>query len=168
MILMGKFTRLRPVNSLKHIVDVQGGLVAAAQTNTIVISAVDTPSTGVANNIHQGATVGSIFLNVQVAATGTAALANVYMIVMKSAGNALPIPVANVVGVSDERRHVLHQEMIMTEKNTTAIPRTLFKGVIKIPPRIRRFGIDDVLVIGLFAPGVNFDFCIQVIYKEFF
>ncbi len=167
-VTMSRFTRLRPVNSLKHIVDKQGGLTVGTQVNDFLINTRDAPvTTANPQEIHIGSTVSSIFLNVQVAASSTAALANVYLIIMKNPGNSLAVPAANAVGISDERKHVIHQEMIMTEKNSTAIPRTLFKGVIKLPPRLRRFGIDDTLIFGLLSPGVTMDYCVQCIYKEF-
>ncbi len=168
MIPMARYSnRMRPIHSLKHVVDVQGGLVAGTQSLNFIADAVDNPvSTVSPAQVETGSTVNSIFLNIQVAATGTAALANVYMAIWKNPGNNLTMPQANAIGISDNRRHVFHQEMIMTEKNTTAIPRTLFKGVLSVPKGMRRMGVDDAIVVALLAPGVNFDFCIQSIYKE--
>ncbi len=119
--------------------------------------------------VESSSHVKSFFLNIQVAATGTAALANVYMMVYGNPGGNVAsgnIPNANVVGTSDFRKQVFHQEMIMTEKNTTAFPRTLFRGVIKVPRKFARIGLQDVLAIQLFSPGVNYDYCLQCIYKE--
>ncbi len=166
---MGRYSnRLRPVNSIKHIVDIQGGLIVNTQVDEELIVAVDsTVSTSNPFHVEKGCTVSSLFLNVQVAATSTSALANVYMAVMKSPGDNISVPQVNTIGTSDERRFVIHQEMIMTEKNTTAIPRTLFKGVIKIPRGYKRFGIKDKLYLSLKSPGVSYDYCIQAIYKEF-
>ncbi len=167
---MARFqNRLRPVDSRKHVIDVQGVLVAAAVTTVVIADTVDSPVLATADQVRTGSRINSIFLNVQVAATGTAALANVYMILVKNAGNNLgaAIPAPNAVGTSDAKKYVIHQEMIMTEKNTTAIPRTLFKGVLKLPRHYQRFGYDDRLQVQLLAPGVNFDFCVQAIYKDY-
>ncbi len=170
---MPRFNRaiaLRPVNSIKHIVDSQGGLVAGTQTLVSIINTEDNPVQGDTDGVATANVVKSFFLNVQVAATGAAALANVYMFVYKNPGNNVGltnIPEGNVVGGSDFRRMIFHQEMIMTEKNTTAIPRTLFKGVLRIPKHMQRMGLDDVVNVALFSPGVNFDYCFQCIYKEF-
>ncbi len=167
VLTMGRYQRLRPVNSIKHIVDIQGGLVAGTQVTNIVSVARDSPTSTLVSEVESGSTINGIFLNVQVAGAGTAALANVYMAVVKNPGGNLTFPNANVLGASDNRRYVMHQEMIMTEKNTTAISRTLFKGVIKIPRGYKRQGIDDQIQILMFAPGVDFDFCIQCIYKAY-
>ncbi len=120
------------------------------------------------DGIPTGSRVNGFFLNVQVAATSTAALANVYMMVYKNPGNNITvIPDANVIGVSDFKKQVFHQEMTMTEKNTTAIPRTLFKGVLKIPKHMQRMAAGDKVVVALLSPGVTYDYCLQAIYKHY-
>ncbi len=164
---MPRFTRLRPVRSLKHIIDQQGGLTAGTTSVNLIVSATDTPVLTDVDGVETGATVGSIFLNVQVAAIGTAALANVYMAVYKDPGGNVGTINPSSIGSSDNKKFVIHQEMIMTEKNTTAIPRTLFKGVIRIPRGYKRFGYNDQLKISLNSPGVDYEFCYQAIYKEF-
>ncbi len=162
---------LRPINSQKHVVDIQAGIVAATNTEQELIRAADNPVVANVTNVATASVVKSFFLNVQVAATGTAALANIYFYLYKNPGNALnfaaALPDANAVGSSDLKKLIFHQEMIMTEKNTTAIARTMFRGVLKIPRHMQRFGQDDKLAIVFFAPGVNFDVCTQVIFKEF-
>ncbi len=159
---------LRPVNTIKHIYDEQGGLVAGTQVVSTLVKGVDNPV--LASNPNQvvvGSHVRSIFLNIQVAATGTAALANVYMIISGNPGNAIGAqPNANVTGTSDFKKQIFHTEMIMGEKNTTGIPRTLFKGVLKLPRKFGRIGHDDTIQVQLFSPGITWDYCIQCIYKE--
>ncbi len=168
---MPRFNRnLRPVNSIKHVVDIQGGLVAGTQAENALVSAVDAPVLANKDEVITGSRINSIFLNVQAYATSTAALANLYMFIWKNPGANIAVaqvPNANQVGASDMKKLVIHQEMNMYEKNTTGIPRTLFKGVIKLPKHMRRFGIKDELKIALFSPGVTFDFCVQTIYKEY-
>jgi len=164
--VMMRGSRLHPVNSVKHIVDTQGGLGAGTQQKDVLIKSVDAPVTGNTSEVLTGAVVNWIFLNVQVAASSTAALANVYMYVLKNPGANFTPSGPNVIGASDMKKFVIHQEMIMTEKNTTAIPRTLFKGVIKIPGSYRRFGVKDELQLILLSPGVTMDYCHQCIYKE--
>ncbi len=158
---------IRPVNSIKHIVDKQGALGVATQVIETLAVAKELPAVAAAADVELRSTINGIFLNVQVAGTSTAALSNVYMALVKNPGNNLTFPNANVLGVADEKRFVIHQEMIMTEKNSTAIPRTLFKGVLKIPRGYRRFGIKDQLQLLLFAPGTTYEYCIQCIYKNY-
>ncbi len=169
MVFSRRSLRLRPITTIKHVIDNQGGLVAGTPAKVNIASAVDAPTLATANQVEVSSHINALFLNVQVAATATAALANVYMILYGNPGANIDdanIPNANVVGTSDFKKMVFHQEMIMTEKNTTAIPRTLFKGVILLPRKFRRMGIGDKIAIQLFSPGVNFDYCFQCIFKE--
>lgn len=161
---------LHPVNTIKHIIDNQGGLIAGTQAFVTIAKGVDAPVLG-ANPDHclVGSHVRSIFLNIQVAASSTGALANVYMIIYGNPAGNIPvadIPDGNVTGTSDFKKQIFHTEMIMTEKNTTAIPRTLFKGVLKIPRKFQRMGQADNIQISLFSPGVTWDYCVESIYKE--
>lgn len=168
VLMMPRYSnRLRPVNSVKQVVDIQGGLLIGTQVAQILAVARDSPSAGVASEVEKGSTINGIFLNVQVAATSAAALANVYMAVVKNPGANLIFPNANAFGTSDQRRYAIHQEMIMVEKNSTGIARTLFKGVIKIPRGYKRMGIDDQIILLLFSPGVTMDVCTQCIYKSY-
>lgn len=168
---MARITKyLHPVNTLKHVFDEQGGILAATRIVTNLVKGVDAPI--IASNPEQvaiGSHVRSLFLNIQVSTTSTGALANVYMIIYGNPGTnvlAGQIPDANVVGNSDFRKQIFHQEMIMGEKNTTANPRTLFKGVLKIPRKFQRIGASDVITVQLFSPGATWDYCLQCIYKE--
>ncbi len=163
----GMGLRLRPVNRIKHVVDTQGGLTANTQQDITLIKSTDTPV--LANNIdcETGSTVNGIYLKCECYATSTAALANFYMNIVKSPGGNIAAPSANSVGVSDDKRFVIHQEMVMMEKNTTGNPRTVFNGVIALPRGYRRNGPNDLLLISLKSVGTSADFCFQCHYKEF-
>ncbi len=159
--------RLRPVNRLKHVVDLQGALVAGTAVHSIIIQTVDTPDLATANEVETGSTVNGIFLVVEVVATSSAALPNCYMTLMKNPGGNLLNPTPNAIGISDDKRFIIHQEMVMLQEQTGSNPRTLFKGVIKIPKGYKRMGPNDILVLSLLAPGVSVNFCFQVHFKEF-
>ncbi len=159
--------RLRPVHSIKHVVDKQSAIVAGVQESQFLVIALDAPVLANTAEVETASTVNSIYLNVSAYATTEAALANVYMIVYKDPGGSLGAITPNTVGASDEKKFVIHQEMRMLGGSTTEIPVSLFRGVIKIPRGYRRFGINDLLVVRLLAPGVNIDYCVQCIYKEY-
>ncbi len=158
---------LRPVNRIKHVVDEQGALVAGTQQNSVLIRAVETPLIANRDNILVGATVNAIFLVVEITATSSAVLPNAYLIVTKNPGNNLTLPGANTVGSDDNKRYVIHQEMVMLQKQSGSNPRTLFKGVIVLPRGSRRFSTEDRLVLSLLTPGITADYCFQAHYKEF-
>ncbi len=162
-----RFSNLRPVHSIKHVVDIQNAVVAGTPGTESLIVALDAPTVGNVSQVETGCTVNSIYLNVSAYATTEAALANSYLIIYKNPGGNLTVITPNAVGASDNKRFVIHQEMRMLSGSATEIPITLFRGVISIPKGYRRFGINDVLTLRIFAPGVNIDYCIQCIYKEY-
>ncbi len=170
---------LRPINSLKHIVDTSGRAIAGAQNTTDIAIQNDLPSTTSVNQVHTGSAVKAIFLNIQVRGViAYGGVPRIYFILFKNPGNQVPAPALDAVGISPKRKWVLHQEMIMVDDvglaatNPTSFPRTMFKGVIKIPKRYQRMGDADKLsfVIGNAAGEATgaTDWCLQSIYREFF
>ncbi len=170
---MARFRRalaMRPVNRIKHVVDSSATVAAAAQNNTLIIDAVDAPVLGNKAEVQTGSTVHGIYLKVEVAsneAQDVGAIPNVYMIIMKNPGGNITVPAANAVGGNDNKRFVIHQEMVMIDNNRGGNPRTLFNGVIAIPKGYKRFGPDDQLTIGILSPALNIVLCYQAHYKEF-
>ncbi len=167
MVFRNRGMALRPVHRIKHVVDKQEGIVLGVITTRDLISTKDAPVLAGSTEVETGSKVNGIYLKVEVYATTAAALANVYMIVYKNPGNVLPVLVPNAIGISDDKRYVIHQEMVMLEQSVNGNPRTLFNGVIAIPRGYRRFGPNDRLNIGILSPGVNISLCYQVHYKEF-
>ncbi len=161
---------MRPVNSIKHVVDQQLAIPGNSQQFV-------TLATGVYNAIlanpaecEVGSKVNAIFLNVQVISTAETALNNLYMMVFKNpSGSVTPIPSANLIGTSDFKKFVIHQEMVMLSDAADSIPSQMFKGVVLLPKHMRRMAINDELRVALFSPGAGNtrDACVQCIYKEF-
>jgi len=158
---------LRPVQRIKHVVDEQAGLSAAAVSTTDLIEAFDAPTLAVTDSVQTGSTVHAIYLKVEAYATTAAALANVYLEIVKNPGGNLTLPSPNVVGADDNKKYVIHQEMVMLQQVANGNPRTLFNGVIVIPKHYQRFGPKDLLRMHLLAPGVDIFYCMQCHYKEF-
>ena len=170
LVTMARFRSmaLRPVNRIKHVIDSQFATPLGVIVNTNVIIANDNPTIGNAEQVQTGSKVNGIYLKVEVVNTGvTGVLANAYMIVAKNPGGNLTLPNPNVVGINDNKRFVIHQEMVMLQMQDNSNPRTLFNGVIVIPRGYRRFGPNDLLSVNIFSPGVELNVCIQCHYKEF-
>ncbi len=160
---------LRPVHSIKHVVDSQFATSAGSQVNTTIVNSIDAPTLANTPSVETGCTINAIFLKVecnQTSATG-GALPNAYMIVVKNVGGNLASIPANAVGSDDNKRFVIHQEMVMRQNLDNGNPRILFQGVIMIPRGYRRFGINDTLQVGILNPAGTMDVCLQCIYKEF-
>ncbi len=166
---MARFRRnsLRPVHRIKHVVDNQGGAGLGVNVTHDLINSVDAPTLGQTDEVESGASVNGIYLRVEAYATSAGALANAYMIIYKNPGGNISTPAPNTVGANDNKRYVIHQEMVMMEQATNGNPRTIFNGVIVIPKSFKRFAINDRLIMVLLFPGVNANYCMQAHYKEF-
>ncbi len=158
---------LRPVNRIKHVFDKQGALVAGTTDFTAIIKADENPTLASPEEVQNGSSINGVFLSVEIVATSSAVLPNAYLIVYKNPGGNLAAIAPNTVGSNDNKRFVIHQEMIMLQKQSGSNPRSLFKGVIVIPRGYKRFAINDTLLVALLTPGITADFCMQAHYKEF-
>ncbi len=162
------YNAIRPVHRLKHVVDKQFAVAAGTVESTTLVDTVDDPVLTNSAQVETGSKVNGIFLSAEVVNTGAdGVLANAYMYVAKNPGNNLTLPVPNAVGVNDNKRFVIHQEMVMLQMKDNSNPRTLFKGVIALPKGYRRFGPKDKLTLRIFSPGVELTGCIQCHFKEF-
>ncbi len=171
--VMARFRRqrmaLRPISRIKHVVDFNGTLTANTNLETVLALAHDNPVTTSPNLVKLGSTINGIFLNVETASneTDAGAIPNVYLMVVKNPGGNLTFPNPNVVGSDDNKKYVIHQEMLMLNNVAGGNPRTLFKGVIAIPKGYRRMGVNDKISVFVFATALNIAVCVQCIYKEF-
>ncbi len=159
---------LRPINSVKHIVDVQGGLTGLTNTEIPLILGTDAPVLANVTEVETGARVNSIYLDVQAVGTAAGGILNqVYMYIFKNPGsNIATVPNGNAVGTSDAKQKVFHQEMRMVGSSDSDIPSQIFKGVIKIPKSFASMHHDDKVSIFLYGSTTS-NYCIQCIYKEY-
>ncbi len=101
--------RNRPVNSLKHVIDIRSTVIAAVPVLTDVAIQNDSPSTAAVNQVHIGSSIKAIFLKVEL--VGTVPYGGngvVYMVVYKNPGNQVPASIVDTVGVSPRRKFVIH------------------------------------------------------------
>ncbi len=166
---------LRPVKSLKHVIDATTATIDAVVTTVPLATAVATAALASPEEVQDACTINSIYLRAEAVTTEVFTLQpSIYMIVYKDPGDNLSSdPSPNNVGPNPNKRHVIHQEMVMMSKDPaiSSFPRTVFNGVIKLPRGIRRMGLQDKLK-ALFQgpPGETTgqtQLCVQCIYKEF-
>ncbi len=161
---------LRPIKRIKHIVDADGNVDDSPQVVVDLITAVDNAVFTVSNNVETGSTVHGVYLKVEALHTSGVGRPNFYMAVFKNPGNNIPVPDIKTLGTLDERKYIIHQEMVMLSGDASnGLPRVVFNGVIKIPKGYKRFGIKDRLQLILRTGTVDLaaDWCVQCIYKEF-
>ncbi len=158
---------LRPVNRIKHVIDNQFATTAGTTGAIVIIQAHDDPSLSQVNRVLTGSKVNGIYLRVEAYARTDAALANFYLAIFKNVGGNLVTPAPNTIGSNDNKRYVIHQEMVMLERSVNGNPRTVFNGVVVLPRGMRRMGPNDQLLLVTLTPGVDTDACMQCHYKEF-
>ncbi len=159
---------LRPVHRIKHVVDAEGSATSTISTSDLIAS-VDAPVLASTNQVETGSKVNGIYLHVEVSHTSGTGRPNIYMYVFKNPGGNLAGPNATLTGSNDNKRFIIHQEMIMMSGDAgNGLPRPMFNGVIVIPRGYKRFGPGDKLQFMIQTKGsVVADWCIQAHYKEF-
>lgn len=162
---------LRPINRIKHVVDSSATSAAGVVLGFTLSLATDTPTLAATASVETGSKINGFYIRIEVAsneAIDLGAIPNVYLTIQKSEGGNIAIVIPNVVGASDNKRFVIHQEMTMIEnKGQGSNARTIFNGVIVIPKGMRRNGPNDTWVASILSPALDIVACIQVHYKEF-
>ncbi len=165
---------LRPIHRIKHVVDIQQALPVNTLLPITIISAKDAPVLANTSEVETGSKVNGFYATVEVVGSETASgkTPNLYIYFAKNPGGNLTFPNGNVVGTNDNKRFVIHQEMVMLQGSSgggTGVPRNVFKGVIVIPKGMRRLGPNDLWQMYMFTPstGITLNICAQFHYKEF-
>ncbi len=162
---------LRPINRIKHVVDTANTLAKAIDLPIVIAASTDTPTLAASNSVETGAKVNGFYLRLEIASNDpidVGAIPQTYMYVWKNPGGNLTTITPNVVGISDNKRFVIHQEMSMIEnKGQGSNPRTLFNGVVVVPKGMRRMGPNDRWEVVIRSTALDIAFCLQCHYKEF-
>ncbi len=164
-LVMARFrSSLHPVNSVKNIIDSTQIGVTGATVAQISLAATVEDFTGATGQVPIGARVNSVFLFVQILAQSTG-VANVDWYIAKvGTGQVASMPVPGATGGSTMRKYILHEEKgIPGNASDGAYPAT-FKGSIKIPRHMQRFGDGDNLRIHLRGTD-DYNLCVKCIYK---
>ncbi len=170
MVFRRRGMALRPIHRIKHVFDNQSGITLGTVLTLDLITAVDAPVLANNDEVETGSKVNGIYLNVEATMTSGTALANFYLLIAKNPGANITLPTPNAVGIDDNKRFVIHQEMRMMQlfdADVSANPRSIFNGVVIIPRGYRRFGPNDRLQLAMLSPGGNANVCVQCHYKEF-
>ncbi len=162
---------MRPITRIKHVIDKSGTLSAGTTIVENVIVVKDAPVLANTTENETSSKVNGIYLKVEVASNEdvvVGAIPNVYLAVGKNPGGNLTLPAPNLVGPNDNKRYIIHQEMILiNNQGGGSNPRILFNGVIAIPKGYRRNGPNDQLSVSILCPQVDIAYCLQAHYKEF-
>jgi len=154
---------LRPINSVKNIVDSTLLGVAAGTVSAVDMAIAVNDYTGGVADCPTGCVIKSIYLFVQV--LPTAGTANVDWFIVKAPQDvAAALPTPGATGGTVVRKFILHEEKgIPGNAADGAYPLT-FKGVIKIPRGRQRMAEGDRIRIRIVGADI-YNACIKCIYK---
>ncbi len=161
---------LRPINRIKHVVDTAQTMAAGALTANSIALATDTPTLAATASVETGSKINGFYIRIEVASIDepvVGGIPNVYFLLYKNPGGNIQNMAPNSVGANDNKRFVIHQEMIMIDNRNGATPRTLFNGVIVVPKGMRAMRPNDDWRIMLLSPVIDIAACMQIHYKEF-
>ncbi len=170
---MPRFRRaMSPINSIKHILDVEGALASGANSTSIFVNAVPNvdSTTFVPGNVRTGATVNGFFISVFVIGATGAPLNNSinWYIIKLHSGQSAALPTPGSTGGSLIRNQIIHEEKGLAGSGD-GTPMA-FKGVIVVPKGMRRMreGDEFIFVINSLDATNNATFCFKAIYKSYF
>ncbi len=84
--VVARYSRMRPINRIKHVVDIQTAVPVNTQVVNPVAVSVNTSTLASAHEVEIGSTVSSIFLTIEAVAseTSTTATPNFYFYIAKN------------------------------------------------------------------------------------
>ncbi len=167
----GRVSRFTGKQSYKNIVDTNGSLAAGAVSVNTVVQSVDLGALNQKlNQVPTGSRLSAIWYSLYVFSDATSvqdSLVDVFWV--KNEGGAFQtadLPNPGQTGASPLKRFIIHEEKGLAGNRTTGTPMVV-KGVLKIPYKLGRFGIDDTLECRILAP-VNGLFCLKHIYRAMY
>ncbi len=159
----GRGMALRPINSVKNIVDgVFLGVTAGQNTDVTLAETINDYTGANPKDVPIGAKVSSVYLFVQMISDGTGIANHDWYIMRNPSGVALPAP--GGTGGSVSRKFILHEEKGIPGNNSDGAYPLTFKGVIRIPRGRQRMGEGDQLRIRMSSPD-GYSACVKCIYK---
>ncbi len=163
---------LNPVNSLKHIIDAEGTLLATGAASTVpLVTGVPNidPAVFDPSKARVGSVINAFFITVFViGASGANIGGSINWYLWKQRSTQDPGPIPDAVGTSNLRNQVIHQEKGLAGSGD-GTPMA-FKGVIVVPRGMRRMREGDEWQIKLNLNAVaatDASFCVRAIFKSF-
>ncbi len=153
--------RLRPINSVKNIIDSVAIGVTAAAVTTVDLGTVVNAYTGGIGEIPIGAKVSSVYLFVQAIPEAAVGVVE-FLVGKKPTGVTLPVPGSS--GGDPARKYILHEEKGIPGVFNNGAPPLTFRGVIRIPRGRQRMAEGDKIQLKIRGSTV-YDTCVKCIYK---
>lgn len=155
--------RMRPINTIKNIVDNTSLLVAAATTTTVDLAVAVNAYAGAVTDVPIGAKVIGFYLFIQI--QPEVATTNVDWYIAK--GNTASIgamPTPGSTGGHVNRNLILHEEKGLPGNYTNGNSPLTFRGFIRLPRGRQMFHEGDICRVFL-RGAATYSLCLKSIYK---
>ncbi len=171
----GRFYGQRGSSSLGRIVDSNKNIVSLVLAGadgvkiiTPIAEAQDSATLAVAKDVERGCQIRAIHIEGwcwanELIAEGISNSFHAY--IMKNPGSNLTPPVPGTTGTSNEKKFIFKEWKGLIGARTQGVPPYRINQWIKIPPRFRRMGANDVWQFVHESFGTDHLFCLNFIYK---
>ncbi len=170
MVFRRRGQSLRPINSVKHIIDVSGALTAGnASIAQVAVTVPALSATFKPGDLRIGEKVNGMYISIFIiGSTGAPISGPINWYIWKEhTGQATSLPTAGNTGISPLRQQIFHEEKGLSGSGDGT--PMVFKGVIAIPKGMRTMREGDSFQIVLNGDASDtLNFCVKCIYKSYY
>jgi len=142
----GNRSQLRPINSVKNIVQEISAVAAAAQATTVIAQAVDAPTLAATTEVEKACRINQIYIEVWIyGAAADNVNSPITWMLFQNPSNAFTTPAPSTVGASDLKRYVIAMGKGLVGNQAVGNPPYLIRGWFAVPKVRRRMGQDDTI-----------------------
>ncbi len=158
---------LRPVDSVKNIVQNVAITAAAATTTFVLVTAGDTAALATSNQVKRGCRINTVYLEVWLYGNAVAGVNSpITWAIQKSPGNSIASVQPSAAGVDADKKWVMAMGKGLVGASGNGQPGYLIRGWFSIPKKWRRFDSSDQLRLLIENNTANdLNVCQLCIYK---
>ncbi len=158
---------LRPINSLKNVVQDVAIIAGAGTGNFNLIEAVDAPVLANTQEVGTGCRINQIYLEVWIYGNAVAGVNSpITWMLWKNNASAISAPTPTSLGVSDSKKYSFAVGKGLVGSSANGQPGYLIRGWFSIPKSMRRMGHDDRIQLVIENSTANdLNVCRLAIYK---
>ncbi len=167
MVFRRNRSQLRPINSIKNIVQDVDLLATGATLTKIIATSVDTSVLANTTEVDRGSRINTVYIEIYIYGnTTTGTNSPMTWFVMKNPSTEIAVPNPALLGTTDRKKFVFAMGRGLSGSSTTGSPPYVIRGWFSIPKRYRRMGQNDTLNWSIRNDsGANLNICSMFLYK---
>jgi len=161
---------LRPViHSQKHYVQESlATIVGGAKRDIVIAKAVEGTVANLVNEVIEGSVIKAVYVEMWLRSAEAAAATQISTLTkVVGGGSTFSVAQMAALGTAANKKNILYTTQgLVNDVDADAV--FILKGWIKIPKSKQRFGLDDQLILQIFAQGtIDLHICGFFTYKEY-